>query len=165
MEDKFRSMVEQVDATIASVQRIVTELRPRILDDLGLVAAIEWQCQDFQQRTGIPCTCVSSADDIAMEPAQATSLFRICQEALTNTARHAQATAIQVLIKQSDNNLLLAIQDNGVGISCEKLTESTSLGLLGMRERAASLGGQVSIAGSPGKGTTVTVRVPLSGST
>lgn len=165
MEDKFRSMVEQVDATIASVQRIVTELRPRILDDLGLVAAIEWQCQDFQQRTGIPCTCVSSADDIAMEPAQATSLFRICQEALTNTARHAQATAIQVLIKQLDNNLLLAIQDNGVGISCEKLTESTSLGLLGMRERAASLGGQVSIAGSPGKGTTVTVRVPLSGST
>jgi PAS domain S-box-containing protein len=165
MEDKIRSMMEQVDATIASVQRIVTELRPRILDDLGLVAAIEWQCQDFQQRTGIPCTCVSSADDIAMEPEQATSLFRICQEALTNTARHAQATAIQVLIKQLDNILLLAIQDDGVGISCEKLTESTSLGLLGMRERAASLGGQVSIAGSPGKGTTVTVRVPLSSST
>ncbi|QPD02444.1 MAG: hypothetical protein Nkreftii_000218 [Candidatus Nitrospira kreftii] len=164
MEDKIRSMMEQVDATIASVQRIVTELRPRILDDLGLVAAIEWQCQDFQQRTGIPCTCVSSADDIAMEPEQATSLFRICQEALTNTARHAKATAIQVLIKQLDNNLLLAIQDDGVGISCEKLTESTSLGLLGMRERAASLGGQVSIAGSPGKGTTVTVRVPLSSS-
>lgn len=165
MEDKIRSMVEQVDATIASVQRIVTELRPRILDELGLVAAIEWQCQDFQQRTGIPCTCVSSADDIAMEPEQATSLFRICQEALTNTARHAQATAIQVLIKQLDNNLLLAIQDDGVGISREKLTESTSLGLLGMRERAASLGGQVTIAGSPGKGTTVTVRIPLSSST
>lgn len=165
MEDKIRSMVQQVDVTIASVQRIVTELRPRILDDLGLVAAIEWQCQDFQQRTGIPCTCESSADDIAMEPEQATSLFRICQEALTNTARHAKATAIQVRIKQSDNNLLLAIQDDGVGISCEKLTESTSLGLLGMRERAASLGGQVSIAGSPGKGTTVTVRVPLSSST
>ncbi|MBX3303613.1 MAG: PAS domain S-box protein [Nitrospira sp.] len=161
MKDKIRSMTEQVDATIASVQRIVTELRPRILDDLGLVAAIEWQCQDFQQRTGILCTCVSSADDIAMEPEQATSLFRICQEALTNTARHAQATAIQVLIKQLDNNLLLAIQDDGVGISCEKLTESTSLGLLGMRERAASLGGQMSIVGSPGKGTTVTVRVPL----
>lgn len=165
MEDKIRSMVEQVDATIASVQRIVTELRPRILDDLGLVAAIEWQCQDFQQRTGIPCTCVSSSDNIAMEPEQATSLFRICQEALTNTARHAQAKAIQVLIKQLDNNLQLTIQDDGVGISCEKLTESTSLGLLGMRERAASLGGQVSIAGSPGKGTTVTVRVPLSSST
>lgn len=158
-------MVQQVDVTIASVQRIVTELRPRILDDLGLVAAIEWQCQDFQQRTGILCTCVSSTDDIAMEPEQATSLFRICQEALTNTARHAKATAIQVLIKQLDNNLLLAIQDDGVGIACEKLTESTSLGLLGMRERAASLGGQVSIAGSPGKGTTVTVRVPLSSST
>ncbi|MGZ8405958.1 MAG: PAS domain S-box protein [Nitrospira sp.] len=164
MEDKIRSMVEQVDTTIASVQRIVTELRPRILDELGLVAAIEWQCQDFQQRTGIPCTCVSSADDIAMEPEQATSLFRICQEALTNTARHAQARAIQVLIKQLDNNLLLIIQDDGVGISREKLTESTSLGLLGMRERAASLGGQVTIAGSPGKGTAVTVRVPLSSS-
>ena len=162
MEDKIRSMVEQVDATIASVQRIATELRPSLLDDLGLVAAIEWQCRDFEQRTGIPCICVSSADDIAMEPEQATSLFRICQEALTNTARHAQATTIQVVIKQSDNNLLLAIQDDGVGISPEKFTESTSLGLLGMRERAASLGGEVTIVGSPGKGTTVTVRVALS---
>ncbi|MBX3331248.1 MAG: PAS domain S-box protein [Nitrospira sp.] len=162
MEDKIRSMVEQVDATVASVQRIATELRPSILDDLGLVAAIEWQCLDFQQRTGIPCTCVSSADDIAMEPEQATSLFRICQEALTNTTRHAQATAIQVLIRQLDDNLLLAIQDDGVGIPPEKLTESTSLGLLGMRERAASLGGEVTIVGLPGKGTTVTVRVPLS---
>ena len=91
--DKIRSMVEQIDTTIASVQQLVTELRPTVLDDLGLVAAIEWQCQDFQKRTGIPCTCVTSADDIAMEPERATAIFRICQEALTNTARHAQATA------------------------------------------------------------------------
>ncbi len=92
-------MVEQVDTTIASVQRLVTELRPALLDDLGLVAAIEWQCQDFQKRTGIPCTCVTSADDIAMEPERATALFRICQEALTNTARHAQATAVTVTVR------------------------------------------------------------------
>ena len=155
-------MLSEVDCTISSVQRLVTELRPGVLDDLGLVAAIEWQCQDFERRSGIRCSCKAKGGDIQLEGPLATAAFRICQEALMNVARHANATALHVLITQVNRSLLLAIRDNGVGIPVEKLTASTSLGLLGMRERAAGLGGTVKIIGLPGKGTTVIVRVPLS---
>ena len=158
--DKIRSMVEQVDTTIASVQRLVTELRPAVLDDLGLVAAIEWQCQDFQKRTGIPCTCVTNADDIAMEPERATALFRICQEALTNTARHAQATAVTVKLESRNDFLQLVVADNGVGIPDTNVSNRRSLGLLGMRERVALFGGEITFQGNPGRGTTVTACLP-----
>ena len=158
--NKIRSMVEQIDTTIASVQRLVTELRPAVLDDLGLVAAIEWQCQDFQKRTGIPCTCVTSADDIAMEPERATAIFRICQEALTNTARHAQATAVTIKLESRGESLQLVVADNGVGIPNTKVSNRRSLGLLGMRERVALFGGEITIQGNPGKGTTVTACLP-----
>ena len=158
--DKIRSMVEQIDTTIASVQRLVTELRPAVLDDLGLVAAVEWQCQDFQKRTGIPCTCVTSADDIAMEPERATALFRICQEALTNTARHAQATAVTIKLESRSDFLQLVVADNGVGIPDTKVSNRRSLGLLGMRERVALFGGEITFQGNPGKGTTVTACLP-----
>jgi PAS domain S-box-containing protein len=158
--DKIRSMVEQIDTTIASVQRLVTELRPAVLDDLGLVAAVEWQCQDFQKRTGIPCTCVTSADDIAMEPERATALFRICQEALTNTARHAQATAVTIKLESRSDFLQLVVADNGVGIPDTKVLNRRSLGLLGMRERVALFGGEITFQGNPGKGTTVTACLP-----
>lgn len=157
LDHKIRSMIEQIDTTIASVQRLVTELHPSVLHDLGLVAAIEWQCQDFRMRTGIPCICVTSADDIAMEPERATALFRICQEALTNTARHAQATAVTVKLESWNNySLRLVVADNGVGIPDKKVSDRRSLGLLGMKERAALFGGEVTIQGHPGKGTTVT---------
>jgi PAS domain S-box-containing protein len=158
--DKIRSMVEQIDTTIASVQRLVTELRPAVLDDLGLVAAIEWQCQDFQKRTGIPCTCVTSADDIAMEPERATALFRICQEALTNTARHAQATAVTIKLESRSDFLQLVVADNGMGIPNTKVSNRQSLGLLGMRERVTLFGGEITIQGYPGKGTTITACLP-----
>jgi PAS domain S-box-containing protein len=162
IDEKIHSMLSEVDCTISSVQRLVTELRPGVLDDLGLVAAIEWQCQDFERRSGIRCSCKAKGGDIQLEGPLATAAFRICQEALMNVARHANATALHVLITQVNRSLLLAIRDNGVGIPVEKLTASTSLGLLGMRERAAGLGGTVKIIGLPGKGTTVIVRVPLS---
>jgi signal transduction histidine kinase len=158
--DKIRSMVEQIDTTIASVQRLVTELRPAVLDDLGLVAAVEWQCQDFQKRTGIPCTCVTSADDITMEPERATALFRICQEALTNAARHAQATAVTIKLESRSDFLQLVVADNGVGIPDTKVTNRRSLGLLGMRERVALFGGEITFQSIPGKGTTVTACLP-----
>ena len=160
LDDKVRSMVEQVDGTIAAVQRLVTQLRPALLDNLGLVAAIEWQCQDFQKRTGIPCTCVTSADDIAMEPERATALFRICQEALTNTARHAQATAVTIKLESRNDALQLVVADNGVGIPNLKVSDRQSLGLLGMKERAVLLGGEVTIQGDPDKGTTVVAYLP-----
>ena len=158
--DKIRSMVEQIDTTISSVQRLVTELRPAVLDDLGLVAAVEWQCQDFQKRTGIPCTCVTNADDIAMEPERATALFRICQEALTNTARHARATAVTIKLESRSDFLQLVVADNGVGIPDTKVSNRRSLGLLGMRERVALFGGEITFQGNPGKGTTVTASLP-----
>ena len=160
LDDKVRSMVEQVDNTIAAVQRLVTQLRPALLDNLGLVAAIEWQCHDFQKRTGIPCTCVTSADDIAMEPERATALFRICQEALTNTARHAQATAVTIKLESHNDSLQLVVADNGVGIPNTKVSDRRSLGLLGMKERAALFGGEVTIQGHPDKGTTVKACLP-----
>jgi PAS domain S-box-containing protein len=160
VEDKIRLMVEQVDATIASVQRLATELRPAILNDLGIVAAIEWQCQDFQKRTGIPCTCVTSAEDIAMEPESATALFRICQEALTNAARHAQATAVTVKLEARSDFLQLVVADNGLGIPDTTVSNRQSLGLLGMRERVAQFAGEITIQGYPGMGTTVTACLP-----
>jgi PAS domain S-box-containing protein len=156
----IQSMTKQLDTTIASVQRLVTELRPAILDDLGLVAAIEWQCQDFQKRIGIPCTCVTSADDIAMEPERATALFRICQEALTNTMRHAQATAVAVTFESRGGVLQLAVTDNGVGIPDTKVSSRQSLGVLGMKERVELFGGTFVVQGRSGKGTTVTACLP-----
>lgn len=163
MEEKVRSMMADVDSTIASVQRLVVELRPGILDDLGLVAAIEWQCQDFERRSGTRCVCKASKEAVHLERSHATAAFRICQEALTNVARHAKATSVLVRVEQANGELLVEVQDDGQGITAEQLTDSASLGLLGMRERARGLGGRLEIAARPdGKGTTVTLRLPCS---
>jgi PAS domain S-box-containing protein len=160
VSDKIRGMIEQTDGTIAAVQRIVSELRPAVLDDLGLVAAIEWQSQNFQRLTGIACTCTASPEDIEVEPERATTVFRICQEALTNVARHACATAVRVSLEERAGSLVLSVSDNGTGIPDHKIVDPQSFGLLGMRERAALLGGEVSITRSPEKGTTITMRLP-----
>lgn len=159
MEEKIRAMSTEVDATIAEVQRLAAELRPGVLDDLGLVAAIEWQCQDFERRSGIRCLCEASFDQIEISPSRATAAFRICQEALTNVARHAKATFVRVLLKKKDDHVLIEIQDNGQGMPPEKLNDASSLGLLGMKERSMAIGGLLDIAGWPGKGTTVTLRL------
>jgi two-component system sensor histidine kinase UhpB len=159
MEEKIRSMNAEVDTTIAEVQRLAAELRPGVLDDLGLVAAIEWQCQDFERRSGIRCLCEASFDEIRISPARATAAFRICQEALVNVARHAKATFVRVLVKESGDDVLIEIQDNGQGIPAEKVNDAASLGLLGMKERSMAISGRLEIAGWPGKGTTVTLRL------
>lgn len=156
-------MVGQVDSTIASLQQLVTQLRPAVLDDLGLVAAIEWQSRDFQKRTGIACTCATNADDIALEPERATAVFRIFQEALTNTARHAQATTVAITVTSQPDSLQLVVADNGAGVPETKVSDRRSLGLMGMQERAAQCGGTVTIEGDPEKGTTVTLRLPVHG--
>jgi two-component system sensor histidine kinase UhpB len=163
MEEKIRSMGTEVDTTIAEVQRLASELRPGLLDDLGLVAAIEWQCQDFERRSGIRCLCEASFDEIKISPSRATAAFRICQEALINIARHAKATFVRVLVKESGDDVLIEVQDNGQGIPAEKVNEAGSLGLLGMKERSMAIGGRLEIAGWPGKGTTVTLRFPCGG--
>ena len=159
--DKIRAMSEMTTQTIRTVQRISTDLRPGLLDDLGLVAAIEWQTEEFKNRTGIRCTLTIDPEDITIDDRRSTSLFRILQETLTNVTRHAQATQVHVSLQEKDRGLELTVKDNGTGISEEHVFNPKSLGLIGIRERAYQWGGEVKINGSPGKGTTVVVRMPI----
>ncbi|MGE3901172.1 MAG: PAS domain S-box protein [Nitrospiraceae bacterium] len=161
LTDKVHSMTQQIDATITAVQRIVAELRPGVLDDLGLVAAIDWQCRDFTRRTGIECAFATEIEDLELERGQATAVFRICQEALTNVARHAAASEATVRLETAGNDLLLEVWDNGVGVPKGRLSDTKSFGLQGMRERARGYRGMVTIASEPGQGTAVRLRLPL----
>jgi two-component system, NarL family, sensor histidine kinase UhpB len=157
------SMTTLVDSAIHTVRKISTELRPQILDDLGLVAAIEWQAHEFQTRTGINCTFISNVEDIRLDRKQATALFRILQESLTNIARHAKATKTRITLSAHIDAILLEIIDDGIGIEEEEITNIKSLGLLGMHERTVLLGGIFSIQNTPeGRGTMVSVQLPLS---
>ena len=141
--------------------RLCTELRPGILDDLGLVAAVEWQAREYQKRTGIRCDVKVELGELDVDAERSTALFRIFQEILTNVARHAHATKVTVAMKATGSHVVLTVKDNGKGITESDKTGSKSLGLLGMRERALILGGEVDIHGTPAKGTTVGVRMPL----
>lgn len=163
LREKIEAMMRLIDATVNIVRRIASELRPSVLDDLGLVSAIEWQAQQFEARTGIHCRCHCPPDEIELSAEQATALFRIFQEALTNVLRHAQATRIDIHMHMAtpDGEYVLTISDNGRGISEGEKLGHASLGLLGMRERAHLIGGEVEVSGDSGKGTTVTVRVPV----
>jgi signal transduction histidine kinase len=151
-----------IDETIQTVRRISTELRPGILDDLGLVAAVEWAAEEFQARTGTKCHISLPRADLTLDPERATAVFRIFQETLTNVARHANATEVDVRLAYDQRDVSLEVRDNGNGISEEQLAAADSLGLLGMLERALLLGGELTIDGVPGKGTTVRVRIPQS---
>jgi signal transduction histidine kinase len=157
---RIERILKLVDGTIQAVRRIATELRPGILDDLGLAAAVEWAAQEFQARTGITCHLMLPHSDISLDAERATALFRIFQETLTNVARHANATEVDVTLAGGNGDLGLEVHDNGKGISKEELSDGQSLGILGMRERALLLGGELTISGAPGKGTTVKVRIP-----
>lgn len=160
-QEKARTMVAHIDTTIQTVRRIATELRPGILDGLGLVAAIEWQANEFQSRTGIPCAVASTLHDATWDQDFSTVFFRIFQETLTNIIRHAQATRVDVSLAEENGQLVLTVSDNGRGISEEEIANTRSIGLVGMRERAMLIGGDIAIHGAPGKGTTVTARAPL----
>lgn len=159
--EKIDSMSQLTDSTIQTVKRISSELRPPELDDFGLWAAIEWQANEFQERSGIKCKLRLQRERIVPEPEIQIALFRIFQEALTNIVRHASATQVSVLLKKKDGNVVLRVKDNGRGITQEQISAPGSLGLLGMKERAYACGGRFEIAGEPGRGTTVTVTIPL----
>jgi len=163
--EKTRLMLEAIDETVHVVRKISTELRPGILDDFGLAAAIEWQAKDFQRRSGVLCILNVPQEDLDVSREQATAFFRIFQEILTNVARHSKAGKVWVHLEVRDGMVALEVEDNGVGISPEALGRPQALGLLGMRERAAVFGGSVEIAGIPGKGTTVVVCMPNGGPT
>jgi len=160
LREKTASMMKLADGIIRTVRRIASELRPSILDDLGLVEAIEWQAQQFQSRTGIVCRLSRSMATVELTQDQSTAIFRIFQEALTNVLRHAHASRVDIAMEE-DDGFLLAITDNGRGITEREKTDPSSLGLLGMQERAHLVGGKVDIAGVSGSGTVVTIRLPL----
>ena len=158
---RIRSMEGLVDTIIRSVQRIATELRPSLLDDLGLSAAIEWQAREFQKRTGIECRVFLNREDIKATRDRSTAIFRTFQETLTNVLRHAQATRVEVRLMEEKHRLILEVRDNGRGIPDSRIASPKSLGLVGIRERVNAQRGNVRISGAPGRGTTVRVELPL----
>jgi PAS domain S-box-containing protein len=158
---RLSNMTTLVETTIHTVRRIASELRPGVLDDLGPVAAIEWQLEQFQSRSGLKCHWTNNAGNVELTRERATAVFRILQEILTNVLRHAQANNLYVKLGRSKNHFELEVKDDGVGISVSQRRNSRSLGLLGMKERALLVGGEVRITGKERAGTTVLVRVPL----
>ena len=159
--ERSANLLGRLDDVMISMRRIITELRPSVLDHLGLADAIEWQAQDFAARTGlaldldIQCRAASPPGGVA------SAVFRMLQEALTNVAKHAKATRVRVALCITSNLLSLDVSDNGRGITPDELRGAHSLGLLGLRERAIAWGGKITIAGSATSGTTVSLRIPL----
>jgi signal transduction histidine kinase len=160
---KLGGMSEVTDTAITSVQRIATELRPIVLDTLGLYAAIEWQARDFEQRTGIQTHAAVPEADPPLQRDHSTALFRILQESLTNVARHSRASQVHIELVPEKEELFLRVRDNGRGITETELENPRSVGIVGMRERASLLGGQCRIGRSPNGGTIVEARLPLKG--
>jgi PAS domain S-box-containing protein len=161
LKSKVRSMSALIDETVQTVRRIASDLRPGILDDLGIVAALQWQAQEFRKRSGLHCKMTCRSPEIPLDKERATALFRVCQEALTNVARHARATEVEIRLGTKAKAVVLEVRDNGQGITAEEMTNPKSLGLMGMRERVLLLGGTCDIGGDSKKGTKVTVTVPL----
>lgn len=161
LKQKLISMRGSLDSAIQTVKRIALELRPGILDDLGLAAAIDWQGQDFQKRTEIEFQLKATGTRLHLDSERTTAMFRIFQEALTNVARHANATKVTVVLKRTARRLNMEIRDNGKGIQGTDITSPLSLGLIGIKERVRALRGRVSVSGVDGKGTVVSVSIPI----
>ncbi|MBI3742182.1 MAG: PAS domain S-box protein [Chloroflexi bacterium] len=157
---QIRATTQLVDDSIQKMREIIRELRPGILDHLGLRSAIEWQAQEFQARTNIACHLETSEEEIALDLDRSTAVFRIFQETLTNIARHSQATRVDIQLEKNDH-LTLKVHDNGRGITESEISNDKSFGILGMRERALIFGGEVEVHGEQGKGTLVSVRIPM----
>ncbi len=158
---KLRGAVGLVDDTVEAVRRINTEMRPRILDDLGLFAALEWQASEFARRSSIPCRLEITMDEPEFSKLVSIQIFRIFQEALTNISKHAGATQVEARLDYRQEKLVLTLTDNGVGAGPERLHNKSSFGLLGMRERAAVINGKIAFQTEPGQGMTVELTVPV----
>ncbi|HEX6405687.1 MAG TPA: PAS domain-containing protein [Gemmatimonadales bacterium] len=159
--DRVQSIMARIDGAMDTVRKIATDLRPSILDDLGLVAAVEWQAQEFERSTGITAELEVQTTYPELDDACATTAFRILQETLTNVARHAHATRVKIALQVSSKELMLEVRDNGRGISKSDLLSSTSLGLIGSRERALACGGKLVIRGIRDHGTIALLRIPI----
>jgi PAS domain S-box-containing protein len=158
---KANATMRLVDDTIWRVRRLSSQLRPPVLDKLGLVAAIEWEAKEFERRAGVRTRTQLSAEHVALDPGRATAIFRMVQEALTNVATHAKATRITLAVREANGVVTVTVSDNGRGIPRERIGSLDSLGMLGMRERAALLGGAVEVRGNRPHGTIVTLSIPL----
>jgi signal transduction histidine kinase len=165
LEDKIVAASAAADETMVTVQRIAAELRPAMLDNLGLVPALRFETSQFETRANIPVKLDLPAEPLDLPSAIATTVYRIYQEVLTNVARHSQATQVDVNLGINAENLLLQVQDNGVGVSSEDLLNPNSLGLLGMKERAAMVNGRVRVSGIPGNGTLVRLEISIENAT
>jgi len=159
--DKQMVLNSAIDRIINSVRRIASGLRPEVLDEIGLAAAFEWQAREFQRRTGIRCHVNISARFVDPDKERSTALFRVFQELLTNVARHANATRVNVSLSEGAQALTLTVEDNGRGIKDKEIESPRSLGFLGLRERVLAFGGSVDVKGDEGKGTRVSVSVPM----
>jgi len=157
---KLAEMQALLDGTVAATRRISADLRPLVLDDLGLVAAAEWLAQNFTTRTGLPCE-LAIAQGLDLDEPHATTVFRVLQESLTNIAKHAGATQVEVTLGHEDGSVVLEVRDDGAGFDPRAPRPEGSFGLAGMRDRAALLGGDVSVESAPGRGTTIVLRIPL----
>ena len=164
VQKRLRDITALVDSMAYEVRRVISEMRPGMLDDLGLCAAVEWQAGQFSERTGIPCALNLTAEDAVLSPAVRTSLFRVFQELLSNVARYAEATEVAVDLVSDAETVSLIVADNGRGITEGELEGPGSLGILGMQERIHACGGSIRIHGEPGNGTTAKVTVPLKAS-
>jgi len=158
---RIQAANQLIDDLIRNVRRIGTTLRPSVLDDLGLIAALEWESVEFSSRTGIQCEFVSAYEYVNLADTTATAVFRIFQEAMTNVARHSGADKVTILFREDAGYLYLEVMDNGRGITEPEVLGMKSLGILGMRERALVFGGELSISGEPGRGTTVVLKIPI----
>jgi PAS domain S-box-containing protein len=158
--EKTHLMSTLIDRTVQSVRRICSELRPGLLDDFGLLAAIEWEAEEFSKRTDIECHVLSGPEDMMLPQGISTAIFRICQEALTNVARHANATMVEISLSAEQGRVQMHVSDNGKGIREDEIVDPRSFGITGMRERVHYLGGSLWIRGNP-SGTTVDVAIPI----
>ena len=159
---RIAESIESINNGVKTVRTICSGLRPGVLDDLGLAAAIEWQASEFASRNGIQCQVIVPPVDLHLDGDRATAAFRIFQECMTNVIRHAKAKLVRVDLCQEEEYIRLVVEDDGVGFCESDLSNSLgSLGLLGMKERAQFCGGDMQISSSPGNGTTVTVRLPV----
>ncbi len=161
LKSRCRSMINLTESIMKSVQKISSELRPGILDDLGLTAAIDWQIREFENRTGIKCNIIKLDEIENLDRRKATMIFRIFQETLTNIIRHSGASEVDIILITENSDLILEVSDNGIGIDETMIESSSSIGLLGMRERVHSYGGEIEIKGIKGKGTRVTFKIPF----
>ena len=160
LAERTKAMLSLVDSTIQTVKRISSELRPGLLDHLGLGAAIEWQAREFEKHTGISCDVSVNPDDIMLDRQHSTTIFRIFQEALTNVARHAKATMVRISLLEKADGIMLHVEDNGKGITKKQMNNPHSFGLIGIQERVHFLNGEVRIKGTRNKGTSLTIYIP-----